>query len=734
MRFLELSTAVSEIAQACKERPDGDSPFFFIVGAGISYPQIPLASQIEKECRSLASKLGRSQEPSDKNPLDTYSYWFEKAFPQPQQRQQYLQGLMRGKSISHATFRLAHLLLSSKLASIVVTPNFDDFLSRALLLFGKQHIICDHPRTVERIDPESDEVQLIHVHGTHWFYDCCNLRGEIEQRSQDSRGEAFTMTSLLDNILSRRSAIVIGYSGWEGDAIMNALQRRLRSPLRYNLYWFCFRRSDALVLPEWLKTANVRFVVPEVKTVRDQAVQDLSETEMPDLPQGEGNKGSLDIASSEPTLAARTVFDAFVRQFNLDPPLLTRDPLHFFATQLKNVFPQDPNEKPEDDIYELRHIIDQLNELRKQPPKKANQFETGIEEVRNALRRSNYIDAIEIAKSIATSSVPAKQREMLAQSISAAAASLEDQPLTKIAAYDLLLTIINDLHADQYDSPELALLTAQTLISKGAQLAQISRFDDALALFGQLHEQYKNTPDPKLRVQVAKALFNASIAWKSLEKEEQSLSSLDNLIDMFGDDEDAQIAEIVAAALNKKASYLEKKEQFAEALMLRERVATLSNSLSQLPARQLGSALFGIAWNHSKLKQLEAAVAAYSSFIDQHRESKDPDVRLLIAKAFNNKALILSNLARFGEALVTYDENIRRLAPESDVALLQRFAKALNGKGYCLAKLQQKAEAAAVYDEVLSRFGDTTDAGTLEEVKTARQKRAAITSVPVSRD
>jgi hypothetical protein len=183
MYELDLESAVSEITQACEARLGRLSPFFFIVGAGISAPTIPLATDIESECKAVAARHGRSAEPKNKNPIDTYSHWFELAFPNPEQRQRYLRKKIQGKQISPAVFRLAHLLLSKAAGNIVVTPNFDDFLSRALTLFGEQYVICDHPSTVGRISLETDDIQIVHVHGTYWFYDCCNLKGEIAKRA-----------------------------------------------------------------------------------------------------------------------------------------------------------------------------------------------------------------------------------------------------------------------------------------------------------------------------------------------------------------------------------------------------------------------------------------------------------------------------------------------------------------------------------------------------------------------
>jgi SIR2-like domain len=203
------------------------------VGAGLSHPPVLLASQIVEHCRQEASLWGPADDPPAQTlPVDVYSYWFGKAYPQASDRQTYLREMMQKAHISRANFRLAHLLLGGMVGQIVVTPNFDDLLSRALMLFGHHPVVCDHPQTVERIDVESRDVKIVHVHGTYWFYDCANLREELDRAAYSSEQESFTMSSLLDDIFRSRVPLVLGYGGWEGDVIMGALSAEWRSRFR----------------------------------------------------------------------------------------------------------------------------------------------------------------------------------------------------------------------------------------------------------------------------------------------------------------------------------------------------------------------------------------------------------------------------------------------------------------------------------------------------------------------
>src|SRR5262249_47283646 len=176
-----------------------------------------------------------------------------------------------------------------------------------------------------RIDPEHSDIQIVHVHGSYWFYDCCNLRGEIEARAQAPAAQPMTMLSLLEDLLGRRSPLVIGYSGWEGDVIMTALQRRLSRPLPYNVYWFCFKRSDIAALPPWLvQHRQVHMVSPP---------EELRITTDDSRPSAQQAKQGTDVADGSEIhrLSAERVVERLIQELNLQAPELARNPLSFFA-------------------------------------------------------------------------------------------------------------------------------------------------------------------------------------------------------------------------------------------------------------------------------------------------------------------------------------------------------------------------------------------------------------------
>ncbi len=599
VKELDLKAAISQINQACAGKR---WPFFFLVGAGVSKPPILLASEIEAECRQKAREFGRGDEPSGKGAMDTYSHWSDRAFPQPGERQEYLRTLIEGKPISHANFRLAHILLSEKITNLVVTTNFDDFLSRALTLFGKQHIICDHPKTVDRVSLDRPDIQIVHVHGTYWFYDCCNLRGEIEERSQATSETAFTMASLLDEILRHRSPLVVGYSGWEGDVVMTALSRRLQGRLPYNLYWFCYRKDDWRSLPDWLLGhPNAYMVLPEVQTAGRSETAEKYEAEGgpgAQLPSRTGVPTSAlaGKGSKAPTLSAQDVFDALIQAFQLEPPKLTTDPLDFFVKQLDCTVPKDQPGGPAADTYRISdviHWIESLNEKEK--------FDSPLRGVRDALRRSQYCEAIREGLRIygGTSDLGEGELLMLMRDVAWALQRLNDPCDIDLEAHDLVIKIANALLEKKPGEAVLQEQLAKTLNDKGLALDRRGKEEEQIEVYDEVVRRFKDTREPGVRKQVvrawvnkattlheldralealaayaeviprfeairdpalderlAAAFLNRSLLLSQLKRTDESLDSYDQLVKRFGDSKETEVREHVSAGLNNVAFHM----------------------------------------------------------------------------------------------------------------------------------------------------------------------------------
>ena len=663
-----------------------------MVGAGISHPSVPLAIDIINHCKEVAQNYGRSADAPDATAVAQYSNWFQTAYSEPYQRQEYLQQLIENKSITHANFRLAHLLLDNTISNIVITTNFDDFLSKALTLFGKAHIVCDHPQTVGRINHAQPMLQIVHLHGSYWFYDCINLRGELEDRAQQSQQTTLTMASLLVNILWDRSPLVIGYSGWEGDVFTEALRRRLAQPLRSNAYWFCYRRSDIDSLPEWLKGhPNISFVVPRKTSVAKVDIDVRVE-------QTEAHEGfvegievtGLSKKDAEPLLPADTVLSRLIQAFDLEAPKLTRDPLGFFASQLDNSLPKDSASDSDSDIYAIKRVIERVRKAKEREDEESvtraiTPAESQLERVRDALRRADYREAIKEGHRIDLASLLVEQLSELADAIWTAAEGLNDDSEDELAAYQLVVAILRQLEKTQgFESPASRIRLANAFINSAVVLITRKRYEEAISICDEVLQHYGEASDIVMQQRVASGLLEKGYALAEMGRRQEAIAVCDEFMRRFGE---------------------------ASAPALQE---------------QLALVLFNKGVTLGELEHPEEAIAVYDDVVRRFEEASAPVVREQVAMGLVNKGILLGALNRHGDAIAVCDDVVSRFGTELAPALMEQVAKALTNKAFILRELKREDEAIAVYDEVLIRFGDATEPSLKEEVKRAHAGKALL--------
>lgn len=130
-----------EIEQEMEE----ECPYLFIVGAGISTPEILTANGIIDQCKKKVERLCQGDgeklqricdvaESLGENSAKYYSYWFEQAYKNKMHRQQYLKNIMNDSKISMSNLLLAQILNTKTIATTVITPNFDNHLLKSLNL------------------------------------------------------------------------------------------------------------------------------------------------------------------------------------------------------------------------------------------------------------------------------------------------------------------------------------------------------------------------------------------------------------------------------------------------------------------------------------------------------------------------------------------------------------------------------------------------------------------------
>ncbi len=705
MRLLDLESAVLDIRAISRDAPPSAHPFFFIVGAGLSVPTVKTASQIEEELRqrAVAENPNAPPPPPGADAMRRYAYWFETVCRGREQRRRFLEEKIRGRPIPPAAYRLAHLLFAGAIGQIVVTPNFDDFLSRALTLFDKQHVVCDHPAEADRIDPESPEVQIVHVHGTYWFYDAANLMDELVEKAVVDSSRFTSLLDRLHALLYNRSPIVIGYSGWDRDVIMEALRRRLKGPLKVPLYWFCYNASDVDALPECLRShPDVRVVVaPGLKsrlearslshagmdvTTAQQVVAQISASAGLGPTSAAGNPGLVapgtqgtvprESARNE-ELPADVVLRRLVRLVNPEVPLLLQKPLRAFAHHLQAAFPQE-HQRESDDVLWFRRVIRRVEDARES---KQYAFDEQVDPIVDALVRARPADALVDASRVQWSRGNPEQKAEFAEILYTAARQLDDNSRVERDGYALAAEVLTSLERRDRKAPEdgrVASLLRRARFNQLLVSTALSDWEDATRAAEGYLRRFRAPAGAEGRLERAQVLICLAAARQSRSDFKQALSRLQMLVNEFSGDPDRQLQLLVARALGLRG--------FLEGLYGKQSVAR----------------------------------RCFDRLVSQFSSSEDPELRAAVVSAFIGRAASLLQAGEVRAAAEAFSDVIRRFGESTEIPILREVAMAYAGLVSALTLSGNPTEALETAASAEERFAQSPDAETRRRISYGR--------------
>lgn len=357
---------------------DAYFPYFFIVGAGISMPEIPSASKIIELCKETVQKMDlelffqyeESSKSFSENRMKYYSSWIEYAYPNRIDRSRLFKDLCGRAKISSANLMLAQILQSRRFANTVFTTNFDDSLKKALELMGTKSFFCaENSMDNLVISNQIKDIQIIHVHGTFDFYDCANLEKEISDVA--SQKGVIASSQLLTSFLANQAPIIVGYSGWENDVIMQCLKERLKYPTPLQYVWICYNKQSFLDLPDWIKeNDSMIFVIPE---------SDNSDC---------GEKGAAltwNAFGNIDTIDATMFFKRIISNFKLEAPLIFTDPYSYYFQRIQSILPK------EEDVLHLKHWTQRLKTIESD-----NSFEKIVQQLETLYIAKDYEGANKI--------------------------------------------------------------------------------------------------------------------------------------------------------------------------------------------------------------------------------------------------------------------------------------------------------------------------------------------------
>lgn len=296
-------------------------------------------------------------------------------------------------------------------------------------------------------------------------------------------------------------------------------------------------------------------------------------------------------------------------------------------------------------------------------------------------------------------------------------------------------------------------LIAETRLERTDALIEAERFEEGIAGYTVMVDDYSSDPELRIRTTAVIALINLGKCLSDNMRDHQAaISACDRAIGIIGGDRISDLKEEFATVTGNKAVFLMEDGQFRKAIRLFDEViAEFGNEQSDDIRQTVAGAMNDKGNCLSEIGKEKEALSVYEEILKRYHGTSEPAMIAILSQAANNKADSLVKtgkrnaaektysdmIAQFGrceyeavianvikarldmaamkaedghydQALSAYDELIDTYGESDSDDILNAVAGAYNGKIYCLAAIERDDELPAECERFLSIYGDST--------------------------
>jgi tetratricopeptide (TPR) repeat protein len=255
-----------------------------------------------------------------------------------------------------------------------------------------------------------------------------------------------------------------------------------------------------------------------------------------------------------------------------------------------------------------------------------------------------------------------------------------------------------------------ARLIASSLCVKGDALKALGRNVDAIATYAEavtayddLVARFGSETQLSVRELVADALVKQGATLDVLHRDDEAISAYDEVTRRFGEASEPFFGKFVAEALVSKGVILERNGQSKDAITIYNDVVTRFEKTSEFVVRkEVVRALINKGISFSNLGQTENLIVIFDDLLALLRDTSDQFSRRIVAWALVGKGAGLTALGREEDAIAIYDKVAASFAGalEADIRLIA--ARAENEKGNILLdRFENRIAAESAYRNAL---------------------------------
>lgn len=260
-------------------------------------------------------------------------------------------------------------------------------------------------------------------------------------------------------------------------------------------------------------------------------------------------------------------------------------------------------------------------------------------------------------------------------------------------------------------------------------LLQLERLDEAIDALQQVIDRYSDNADPAHRELMAFALTYLGGRLVDLGRPAEAMTAFQQVVERYSDDFSAELRQQVAKSLAGLGGVLADLNP-AEAIRTFQQII---DRYGRAPApalrEQVATAMNGQAGALIDLGRPDEAISAFQQVIDRYGEDPTPEMRKQIAVALHN----IGQLDQPAEAVVAYQQIVDRYGDDPAPELRNLVAVALHNLGGKLTELDRTAEALVVHQQIIDRYGDDSSP-LFQELLAAAQRNLRDARTQLDRD
>ncbi|MBQ4840065.1 tetratricopeptide repeat protein [Pseudoalteromonas luteoviolacea] len=262
--------------------------------------------------------------------------------------------------------------------------------------------------------------------------------------------------------------------------------------------------------------------------------------------------------------------------------------------------------------------------------------------------------------------------------------------------------------ADRYGNfnmNEIKSKVATATLKKGELELQHVGFEAALTTYN----GYLNQNSSVFTTDSAKIMINKAIILAELNKYEESMSELNELLTCFSGNDHEDFDDYRSHTLYLKAKLLFELERNEESLQIIDEAIHYFNESQEIKIqRRLAKLMIVKSKILISQEQGDNAVENLITLINDFKNSKDTDMKNLVSEAYFIAASTLRELERYEEAINLCNiglSTLRHISDGSDITLYTLFLE----KGLSLTELNKVKEAIDNYDKGVNRLREFTE-------------------------